>query len=125
MIANADLLDLIRRAKCFGVNLAKLDIRQESSRHSQLISEIVNKKLKIKYENFNEDKKIQFLSSLINSKKNFISNYKIKNLENKEVWSTFNLLASQPKECLGAYIISMTSSPSDILSVYLLQKYFY
>lgn len=122
MIANADLLDLIRRAKCFGVNLAKLDIRQESSRHSQLISEIVNKKLKIKYENFNEDKKIQFLSSLINSKKNFISNYKIKNLENKEVWSTFNLLASQPKECLGAYIISMTSSPSDILSVYLLQK---
>jgi phosphoenolpyruvate carboxylase len=122
MIANADLLDLIRRAKCFGVNLVKLDIRQESSRHSKLISEIVKKKLKLKYENFNEDKKIQFLSSLINSKKSFFSNCKIKNLENKEVRSTFNLLASQPKECLGAYIISMTSSASDILSVYLLQK---
>ena len=35
-IASGDLLDLMRRAKCFGINLAKLDIRQESSRHSQL-----------------------------------------------------------------------------------------
>ena len=33
-IASSDLLDLMRRAKCFGINLAKLDIRQESSRHS-------------------------------------------------------------------------------------------
>ena len=122
MIANEGLLDLIRRAKCFGINLAKLDIRQESSRHSKLISEIANKKLKLKYENFDEDKKIQFLSSLITGKKNFVSNYKIKNLENKEVWSTFKLLSSQPRECLGAYIISMTSSASDVLSVYLLQK---
>ena len=36
-IASGELLDLMRRAKCFGINLAKLDIRQESSRHSQLI----------------------------------------------------------------------------------------
>ena len=31
-IASGDLLDLMRRAKCFGINLARLDIRQESSR---------------------------------------------------------------------------------------------
>jgi phosphoenolpyruvate carboxylase len=37
-LASGELLDLMRRAKCFGINLAKLDIRQESSRHSQLIS---------------------------------------------------------------------------------------
>ena len=30
-IASGELLDLMRRAKCFGINLAKLDIRQESS----------------------------------------------------------------------------------------------
>ena len=40
-IASGDLLDLMRRAKCFGINLAKLDIRQESSRHTQLIAELV------------------------------------------------------------------------------------
>jgi len=44
-IASGDLLDLMRRAKCFGINLAKLDIRQESGRHTQLISEFVKKKI--------------------------------------------------------------------------------
>ena len=34
-VGNSDLLDLIRRVRCFGINLAKLDIRQESSKHSQ------------------------------------------------------------------------------------------
>ncbi len=29
----------------FWINLAKLDIRQESSRHSQLINELVQKKI--------------------------------------------------------------------------------
>ena len=42
-IASGELLDLMRRAKCFGINLARLDIRQESSRHSQLIAEFVKK----------------------------------------------------------------------------------
>ena len=46
-IASGDLLDLMRRAKCFGINLARLDIRQESSRHSQIISEFLIRKYKI------------------------------------------------------------------------------
>ena len=41
-IASSDLLDLMRRAKCFGINLAKLDIRQESSRHSQLLLSLIH-----------------------------------------------------------------------------------
>ena len=40
-IASGELLDLMRRTKCFGINLARLDIRQESSRHSQLLSEFI------------------------------------------------------------------------------------
>ena len=121
-IASGDLLDLMRRAKCFGINLARLDIRQESSRHSQLISEFLSRKFKINYNNWNEDKKIKFLSSKIKSNKKMINNFLFKNKENKEVWSTFKILASEPKECLGAYVISMTSSASDILSVNYLQK---
>ena len=41
-LASGELLDLMRRAKCFGINLARLDIRQESSRHSQLIFEFIS-----------------------------------------------------------------------------------
>ena len=44
-IASGELLDLMRRAKCFGINLARLDIRQESSRHNQLINELFKKSL--------------------------------------------------------------------------------
>ena len=54
-IASGELLDLMRRAKCFGINLAKLDIRQESSRHSQLINELVQKKNKHNYLKWSEE----------------------------------------------------------------------
>ena len=121
-IASGDLLDLMRRTKCFGINLARLDIRQESSRHTQLISELLKKKYKINYLKWSEDRKLSFLSSKIKSKKNLINNFVFKNKENKEVWNTFNILADEPNECLGAYVISMTSLASDILSVALLQK---
>ncbi len=120
-IANGELLDLIRRAKCFGINLARLDIRQESSRHTKLIVELVKRKFSKNYNSWTELEKINFLASKI-KQKNFINNFQFKDRENLEVWSTFKALANQPKECLGAYIISMTSSASDILSVILLQK---
>ena len=120
-IASGELLDLMRRAKCFGINLARLDIRQESSRHTKLIAEIIKRKFKQDYYSWSEQKKIEFLSKKIREK-NFINSFKFKDKENLEVWSTFKALSSQPKECLGAYIISMTSSASDILSVILLQK---
>ena len=68
-IASGDLLDLMRRTKCFGVNLAKLDIRQESSRHSQLISEFIKRKYNSNYSLWNEVKRLNFLSSKIKNKK--------------------------------------------------------
>ena len=121
-IASGELLDLMRRAKCFGINLARLDIRQESSRHSQLINEFFRKKYNKTYLNLNEKEKIKFLKSQIISKKNKINNFKFNNKENNEVWLTFKMLAKEPSECLGAYVISMTTSASDILSVSFLQK---
>ena len=121
-IASGELLDLMRRAKCFGINLARLDIRQESSRHSQMISEFFKKKFNKNYLKFNENEKILFLKKQIISKKKQINQFQFKNSENKEVWRTFNILANEPSECLGAYVISMTTSASDILSVHFLQK---
>ncbi len=121
-VASGDLLDLMRRAKCFGINLARLDIRQESSRHRQLIAELIKKKLNKNYYNFTEEEKINFLKSKLTSTKSYINKFKFSNKENNEVWSTFKTLADEPSECLGAYVISMTTSVSDILSVSFLQK---
>jgi len=121
-IANADLLDLIRRVRCFGINLARLDIRQESTRHQKLIADVLDKKYKINFSSLSESKKINLLNLLIKQKKYFINNLKIKHKDNKEVWNTFKQISKEPEQCMGAYVISMTSKASDILSVYFLQK---
>ena len=121
-VANADLLDLIRRVRCFGINLARLDIRQESERHEKLLSDVLKKKYKIDYLNLSENKKINLLNTLIKQKKYFLDKLNIKDKENKEVWKTFKQISKEPDQCLGAYVISMTSKASDILSVYFLQK---
>ena len=120
-IANADLLDLIRRARCFGINLARLDIRQESDRHEKLLNEIFKKKNKINYLQLPEDKKIQLLNKSIKQKKYFVNKINLRDKENLEVWKTFKQISKEPEQCMGAYVISMTSKASDILSVYLLQ----
>ena len=121
-IASGELLDLMRRAKCFGINLAKIDIRQESSRHAQLLAEYIKKKENSDYLNWDEQKRIKYLSKSMKKKSKNFKNFSFKNKENNEVWSTFKILADEPAECLGAYVISMTSAASDILSVYLMQK---
>ena len=121
-IANSDLLDLIRRVRCFGISLARLDIRQESSRHEKFISEIFKSKNRINYTSLSEKDKIKLLSNSIKQKKIFVDKIIIKNKENKEVWKTFKEISNQPHQCMGAYVISMTSKASDILSVYFLQK---
>ena len=121
-LASGELLDLMRRAKCFGINLARLDIRQESSRHSQLIAEYIKRKYQQNYYKWSERKKINFLANQIKKKRNLLTNFKFKNKENNEVWSTFKTISKQPNECLGAYVISMTSSISDIVTVSFLQK---
>ena len=74
----------MRRAKCFGINLARLDIRQESSRHKQLISELVKAKHNKNYSNFSEKEKLNFLRLSINSKSKKIGNFQFRNKENKK-----------------------------------------
>jgi phosphoenolpyruvate carboxylase len=42
--------------------------------------------------------------------------------EVKDVLDTFRLIAELPADCFGAYVISMATSPSDVLIVELLQR---
>src|SRR5690606_5095597 len=40
ILAEGRLLDIIRRISCFGLTLVKLDVRQDASRHSDVLNEI-------------------------------------------------------------------------------------
>ena len=121
-IANGSVLDLLRRANSFGLNLARLDIRQESSKHLKLMKSICKHLGLDDFEKWSEDEKIYFLSKEFNSKRPLVSKNMSFDSEDSETWATFKMISKLPKECLGAYIISMASSVSDILSVMVLQK---
>ena len=61
VIANGLVLDLLRRTYAFGLNLAKLDIRQESNRHQKLLKNVCIHLVLGNYQNWSEEKKISFL----------------------------------------------------------------
>jgi len=121
-IADGSVLDLLRRAHSFGLNLARLDIRQESKRHLKLMKSICKHLGLGDFEKWSENEKIAFLSKEFKSKKPLISKDISFDKEDKETWSTFKMISKLPRECLGAYIISMSSKASDILTVVVLQK---
>ena len=121
-IADGSVLDLLRRAYSFGLNLARLDIRQESKRHLKLMRSICKHLGLGDFEKWSENEKIAFLSKEFKSKRPLISKNISFDKEDKETWSTFKMISKLPRECLGAYIISMSSKASDILTVVVLQK---
>ena len=67
-IADGSVLDLLRRAYSFGLNLARLDIRQESKRHLKLMKSICKHLGLGDFEKWPEDEKISFLSKNLNQK---------------------------------------------------------
>ena len=121
-IADGSVLDLLRRAHSFGLNLARLDIRQESKRHLKLMKSICKHQGLGDFKKWSENEKISFLSKEFKSSKPLISKDISFDKEDKETWSTFKMISKLPRECLGAYIISMSSKASDILTVMVLQK---
>ena len=99
-----------------------MDIRQNSELHSALISAITEYIGIGNYNQWNEDQRIEFLLKELTSKRPLIPTNIILSESLQDVWDTFKMLAGVNPESLGAYIISMASSASDILLVYLFQK---
>lgn len=121
-IANDKLLDTLRRIKCFGVTLVQIDIRQESTRHTEVISELTRYLGLGDYEAWSEDEKQAFLLRELVSKRPLIPHNWEPSPETKEVLDTCKVIAETPKGAIAAYVISMTRTPSDILAVHLLLK---
>ncbi|MRC26599.1 phosphoenolpyruvate carboxylase, partial [Bacillus thuringiensis] len=59
----------LRRVKCFGVPLVRIDIRQESTRHTEALGELTRYLGIGDYENWSEADKQAFLIRELNSKR--------------------------------------------------------
>ncbi|MCG6261034.1 phosphoenolpyruvate carboxylase [Vibrio furnissii] len=120
VIADGSLLDTLRRVKAFGVHLVRLDIRQESTRHSDVLSELTRYLGIGDYNHWSEQDKIAFLTNELASKRPLLPRDWEPSEPVKEVLDTCKIIAAQPREAFGAYVISMARTASDVLAVHLL-----
>ncbi|KAG6757821.1 hypothetical protein POTOM_038147 [Populus tomentosa] len=122
VLADGRLIDLIRRVATFGMVLMKLDLRQESGRHSEALDAITKYLDMGTYSEWDEEKKLEFLTRELKSKRPLVPPTIQVAPDVKEVLDTFRVAAELGSDSLGAYVISMASNASDVLAVELLQK---
>ncbi|MGX3022115.1 phosphoenolpyruvate carboxylase [Ursidibacter sp. B-7004-1] len=122
IIANGGLLDCLRRVRCFGLGLSRLDIRQESTRHAMAIAEITRYIGLGDYSQWTEDDKQAFLVRELSSRRPLIPTNWTPSPETQEILATCKVVAEQPEGVISAYVISMAREASDVLAVHLLLK---
>ncbi|MEH6568771.1 MAG: phosphoenolpyruvate carboxylase [Halioglobus sp.] len=121
-IANAELLDLMRRVQCFGVHLVRHDIRQDSARHTDVLSQLTSFLGLGDYAQWDESEKQEFLLRELQSRRPLIPVKWVPGDDAQEVLASCAVISRQPPKALGAYVISMARQPSDVLAVHLLLK---
>ncbi|GJM98232.1 hypothetical protein PR202_ga15221 [Eleusine coracana subsp. coracana] len=121
-IADGSLLDFLRQVSTFGLSLVKLDIRQESDRHTDALDAITTHLGIGSYRDWPEEKRQEWLLSELRGKRPLLGSDLAQSEEVADVLGTFRVLAELPADSFGAYIISMATAPSDVLAVELLQR---
>ncbi len=123
-----DLDNLICQAEIYGFHLANLDIRQESTRHSDTISEIVEylQILPKPYNELSEGERILWLSTEIQTRRPLVPAELFFSEKANETVETFRMVRRLHEEFSPAichtYVISMCHDVSDMLEVLLLAK---
>ncbi|KAL8087863.1 hypothetical protein AgCh_037850 [Apium graveolens] len=121
-IADGSLLDFLRQVSTFGLSLVRLDIRQESDRHTDVLDAITNHLEIGSYREWSEERRQEWLLAELTGKRPLFGDDLPKTDEIADVLDTLHVIAELPSDCFGAYIISMATSPSDVLAVELLQR---
>jgi len=121
-LCSGSLRDLIRLTETFGFYLAKLDIRQESTLHSEAVAEILGAaKLEGAYLAKSEDERMALLSKHLESGETIAINNQLLSDGTKDILETFYLMAEMraeiSPEAFGSYVISMTHDASHIMEV--------
>ncbi len=122
-IADLVLVDLIRLVESFGFYLLHLDIRQESTRHSEAVAEVLQQMDKHEdYLALTEPERVARLSRLIaEPDKSFnldISKLSDLHRETLVVLQTMQRMHSEiSPDAFGTYVISMTHEASHVMEV--------
>ena len=122
IIAEGRLLDVLRRVHCFGLHVARLDIRQEAQRHRDVLDAVTRHLGLGSYCEWSEAERVAFLTRELDSRRPLLPRKLPASDAVHEVLATMRTLATLPRSSLGVYVISMASHASDVLAVELLQR---
>ncbi len=112
----------------FGFHLAKLDMRQHSSRHTQALDEITKNLGVIEegYAALNEDERFEWLCNELKSRRPLIPNTLTFSDSTNETIEVFRTMALGQnvfgEQALDTYIVSMTRSAADLLCILLFAR---
>ena len=123
VIAGGRLTDILRRVAAFGLTLARLDVRQESSRHTEAIEWIARRRRLGAYADATEQQRAALLLGALDQRAPPIADGELADAPDtvRDVIDTCRTIASLDAESLGAYVITMAHRASDVLAVALLQ----
>ncbi len=125
-IANGPLLDTLRRLDVFGLHLVRLDVRQDSARHGDVLHQLthtLNVSLDGRhYGDWHEEERQAFLLAELTSVRPLIPPRWRGDDEVAEVLDTMGVIAENDGAGIAQYIISMAREPSDVLAVILLLR---
>ena len=121
------LQHLISQAQIFAFCLASLDIRQESTRHSDALDELSRYlQLAVPYGEMDEAKRVEWLLSEIQTRRPLLPPTAIWSAATAETFAVFRMLQRLQQEfgsrICRTYVISMSHTVSDLLEVLLLAK---
>jgi phosphoenolpyruvate carboxylase len=119
---------LRRQFEIFGLQAARLDIREDSSKLNGALSEVL-RALQIcpDYEAIPETERLELLTRLLTSPLPELAPRPGVTSDTEKTWSLFHLIARARRtygdDLLGPFIISMTHSVTDVLTVLLLARW--
>ena len=122
VIADGRLADVLRRVVAFGLTLVRLDVRQESARHTEAVDAIARHHGLGAYAEWNEERRVDFLLNVLSQERVLGTEGMQPEAGVADVLATFRAIAEMPRDALGAYVITQAGRASDVLAVELLQR---
>jgi phosphoenolpyruvate carboxylase len=127
ILAEGFLQDTRRRVEVFGLQLARMDLRQHSARHESALAELLRQADECEdYASLSEEERCKLLEREIMEERPLARPGKPLSPETGEVMETLRkagrVLEELDPEAFQTYIVSMTHRASDILGILLLMR---
>ena len=125
--ANGKLRDLMWLSETLGFYLVHLDVRQESTRHTEAVAELLAAQNDaIDYNALDEQQRLSVLSDLIGHTEPLNIDRTVLGASTLQTLDVFDVMARMRREvsvhAFGSYVISMTHAASHVLEVMLLAR---